>query len=101
MKETADLIQKVNLNIQNENEKFIAEAEMKKVELANKLKRLIETIEARPVDFLFSRSPCERLLRSMPFKVDLNMKGGAPFLAKDYFVKWPSFTRMLYCHLDY
>ena len=47
------------------------------------------------------RGPFERLVRMMPGTVNLGAVNSIPYLIKDYFSKWPSFTNILYCSLDY
>mmetsp|Transcript_21841 Transcript_21841/g.21003 ORF Transcript_21841/g.21003 Transcript_21841/m.21003 type:complete len:111 (-) Transcript_21841:36-368(-) len=44
---------------------------------------------------------CERFLGMVPSSVNLSSLKEAGLLVKDYFTKWPSFARVLYCNLDY
>lgn len=50
---------------------------------------------------MIERSACERLIQSMPTRVNLSIANGLPYMVRDYFSKWPSFTSMMYCSLDY
>lgn len=47
------------------------------------------------------RSACERLFSRLPTEINLSSLTGIPYLIRDYFSKWPSFTKILYCSLDY
>mmetsp|Transcript_23765 Transcript_23765/g.18156 ORF Transcript_23765/g.18156 Transcript_23765/m.18156 type:complete len:115 (-) Transcript_23765:16-360(-) len=44
---------------------------------------------------------CERLLGMVPSQVALTSLKEAGLLVKDYFTRWPSFAKVLYCTLDY
>ena len=91
----------MEINIQNEREKQIKEHEVKKLTLKDKLKNYVEQAEMNHSKFVIKRGACERLIKSKPAAVDLSSKVGIPFLVMDYFSKWPSFTSVLYCALDY
>lgn len=48
------------------------------------------------------RGPFERLVKMMPERVNLSSTANSiPYLVRDFFSKWPSFTSILYCSLDY
>lgn len=92
---------KININIQSEKERLIKENEAKKLTLSSQLKIYIEKVEQNSKDFVLERGPFDRLVKMMPYDVKLTSMSGIPYLIKDYFSKWPSFTSILYCSLDY
>lgn len=75
--------------------------EYKKKELGNKLKNHINNIKLNPQQFIFKKSPCERLLQKIPTGINLTALKTTPVLIKDAFSKWPSFSKVLYANLDY
>lgn len=51
--------------------------------------------------YLNERGPFERLFNMIPESVRLDDNKGIPYLIRDYFAKWPNYTKVLYCSLDY
>ena len=80
---------------------MIKEHEIKKLALSTKLKQYINLVEQKPAEYVMERTACERLVKMMPTRVNLGAINGVPYLIRDYFSKWSSFTNILYCSLDY
>ena len=91
----------VDINIANEKEKEIAEMEMKKKALSNKLKSHIANIKLHAQTNIIEKNFFDRLIGKIPSGVNLTALKQIPMLVKDKYNRWPSFSKVLYCQLDY
>ena len=51
--------------------------------------------------YVTERGFLERLVKSVPTTINMQAMTSIPYLVRDYFSKWPSYTTILYCSLDY
>jgi len=89
------------VSISNEKERLIRENEIKRFKLNDTLKKLINNASKESAKYIKIREPFERLVKMKPASIDIGITSKIPYFIKDYFEKWPSFTAILYCDLDY
>ena len=89
------------MSISNEKERLIRENEIKRFKLNDTLKKLINNASKESAKYIKIREPFERLVKMKPASIDIGITSKIPYFIKDYFEKWPSFTAILYCDLDY
>jgi len=89
------------LTISNEKERLIREDELKRFKLNDTMTKLISNASKESSKYVILREPFERLVKMKPNTIDIGITSKIPFFIKDYFEKWPSFTAVLYCDLDY
>eukprot|EP00347_Sterkiella_histriomuscorum_P018733 403344384 len=106
--ESAELVKKkqkikssIDINLQSERERMIFEHECKKQQLSNQLKKVINEVYINKAQYIMERGCWERLLKRLPVEINLGALTGIPYLVRDMFSKWPNFTSILYCSLDY
>ncbi len=79
----------------------MSQVEFKRNRLHDQFKRLINNIKMNDKKFIVEKNPCERLLGLVPSGYNLAQLTDVALLVKDSFSKWPSYSKVLYCHLDY